>query len=234
MLKIEGKYLEAKPVTGSKKTLLVTFTTKAGNLDLIVSSDQWMRYFVNDNAPRKNSNWQLVVKAKAIPELNQTMLGLVSAKPNIGNPEESLGKVVDLLQKIYARMGNIKQYESRSPALSRSTEEDDDNNNNQIDYEAVAQNYQPKVENHSEEEETQLPEVPDEQTRQFSLDQQPAKKPNPKDIEVDQGTGDSVTDTFFRDTDEEDSQDSDATEDNEGPAPDDSLGDGPLNLTDAL
>lgn len=232
MLKIEGKYLKAKPVVGSKKTLLVTFSTKAGNLDLIVSSDQWMHYFVSDNAPKKDSNWQLVVQAKAIPELNQTMLGLIRAKPQISNPAENLDKVVDLLQKIYTRMGNIKQDGNQEPAISKSVEEDDDNN--QTDYEAVAQDYQPKVEVDSKEEETDLPEVPDEQTRQFSLDQQPAKKPNPEDSAVDQGTGDSVTGAFFKTADsDEDGKETDDSNDNDDPQ-DDSLGDGPLNLTDAL
>ncbi len=129
MLKIEGKYLNAKSIVGNKKTLLITFSTKAGNLELVVTSEQWMRYFVADNAPRKGGKWKLVVQAKAIPELNQTMLGLVNAKPLIDTSEENLGRVIEILEKIYHRMNNLQIGDNYNTNESESSSSKEASNN---------------------------------------------------------------------------------------------------------
>ncbi|WP_414152242.1 hypothetical protein ACKN8S_07895 [Limosilactobacillus reuteri] len=238
MLKIEGKYLNAKSIVGNKKTLLITFSTKAGNLELVVTSEQWMRYFVADNAPKKSSKWELVVQAKAIPELNQTMLGLVNAKPLIDTSEENLGRVIEILEKIYHRMNNLQIGDNDNTNESESLSSKEASNNS-LDYEAVGQNYQPSLENKAKVSEEDLPDVPDNQTRQFNLDQKKPAQPNPEDVAVDQGTGDSITSGFFTETNENSNDDADSSDDSQeeqsnNQQGDVNLGDGPLDLSSGL
>lgn len=80
MLKLRGTYQKAKHLPGNTKTLLVEFTTAQGTLPIIVSSEQWMKFFVNDEAPEPNSRWELTLDVVAVPELEKTMLSLSEAK----------------------------------------------------------------------------------------------------------------------------------------------------------
>ena len=82
MFEIEAKFKSAKPNQNNEKShLLVNFSTKSGDLTLIISSKRWMDYFVNDSQPEPGSDWKLRLETTVIPELSQTMLNLKKASP---------------------------------------------------------------------------------------------------------------------------------------------------------
>lgn len=235
MLNIKGKYQSVKPVLGDKKTLLLTFLTQAGELGLIVSSEQWMKYFVTDSTPKKDSKWLLTIRAKAIPELNRTMLVLISAKPNFDNSDVNFDRVVGLLEQIYDQLKKLGFASERTASL-----QDDrlktDNDNHQIndDYEQSARDYQPDIEAEHEKNEVELPEVPTDNSHQFSLENQPAKKVDPAEEAVEQGTGDSITDTFFQSPEITEDQGIPVNDKDANSEETDALGTGPLNITEDL
>ncbi len=210
MLKLHGTYQKAEHLPGNTKTLLVKFITAQGSLPVIVSSDQWMKFFVNDEAPKPNSQWELTLDVVAVPELERTMLSLSEAKiaPCDGTPENSA--VVTLLEKIYHRLNDLRivptvnscdasyydqNHEQATSKLSTSEDE----------LVSLGNNYQPKLETTAtDNDDTNVVNDPKIKDHSFNLNSQRPKKLSPSQQAVDQGTGDSVTNNFFdQDTEQE-------------------------------
>lgn len=210
MLKLRGTYQKAKHLPGNTKTLLVEFTTTQGTLPIIVSSEQWMKFFVNDEAPEPNSRWELTLDVVAVPELEKTMLSLSEAKiaPSAGTSEDSA--VVAILEKIYHRLNDLgivstvnscdasyydQNHEQATSKLSTSEDE----------LVSLGNNYQPKLETTAtDNDDTNVVNDPKIKDHSFNLNSQRPKKLLPSQQAVDQGTGDSVTNNFFdQDTEQE-------------------------------
>ncbi|MBB1062402.1 hypothetical protein [Limosilactobacillus fastidiosus] len=209
MFEIEAKFKSAKPNQSNEKShLLVNFSTKSGDLTLIISSKQWMDYFVNDSQPEPGSGWKLRLETTVIPELSQTMLNLKKASPIEEpslNPTTSHNDPIILwLNKIYKRLGSLAVSSQQQPSLGSldtfDTQEPED------DFSAYGYNYQPNVNNVSSEEDDEEPlsDVKTPVSHDFNLHQQ-KKIVDPEKEALNQGTGSSITNSFFDDEDDNES-----------------------------
>lgn len=155
MFEIEAKFKSAKPNQNNEKShLLVKFSTKSGDLTLIISSKQWMDYFVNDSQPEPGSDWKLGLETMVIPELSQTMLNLKKARPveeiSLTPATSNNDTIVLLLNKIYQRMGDLSVSSQQQPSLSSLNNSDDQEPED--DFSAYGYNYQPNVDSVSSDE----------------------------------------------------------------------------------
>lgn len=191
MLKFQGAYKKAQNLPGDAKNLLIEFSTTQGYLPIIISSEQWMKFFVNDETPKPGSRWELTLKVVVIPELGKTMFSLSEAKRATSEeiPEDS---IVDLLKKIYSRLDNPKAaaYENSNELLTdskKSTSVDE--------LESLGNNYHPTIDavDDNTKVEVNEPRIKD---HEFNLNET-QKNLSPNKRAVDQGTGDTVTNQFF-------------------------------------
>ena len=217
MFEIEAKFKSAKPNQNNEKShLLVNFSTKSGDLTLIISSKQWMDYFVNDSQPEPGSDWKLRLETTVIPELSQTMLNLKKASP-VEEISPTLATsnndtIILWLNKIYQRMGDLSVSSQQQPSLSSLN--NSDNQEPEDDFSAYGYNYQPNVDSVSfdEGDEEPLSDVKTPVSHDFNLHQQ-KKIVDPEKEALNQGTGSSITNSFFDDEDNQNEDDSESDND---------------------
>lgn len=217
MFEIEAKFKSAKPNRSNEKShLLVNFSTKSGDLTLIISSKQWMDYFVNDSQPESGSDWKLRLETTVIPELSQTMLNLKKASP-VEEISPTLATsnndtIILWLNKIYQRLGSLTVSPQQQPSLDSIV--DSDTQESEDDFSAYGYNYQPNVNNESSEgdDEELLSDVKTPVSHDFNLHQQ-KKIVDPEKEALNQGTGSSITNSFFADEDNQDEDDNESNND---------------------
>ena len=217
MFEIEAKFKSAKPNQNNEKShLLVNFSTKSGDLTLIISSKQWMDYFVNDSQPEPGSDWKLRLETTVIPELSQTMLNLKKASP-VEEISPTLATsnndtIILWLNKIYQRMGDLSVSSQQQPSLSSLN--NSDNQEPEDDFSAYGYNYQPNVDSESSDEgdEEPLSDVKTPVSHDFNLHQR-KKVVDPEKEALNQGTGSSITNSFFDDEDNQNEDDSESNND---------------------
>lgn len=217
MFEIEAKFKSAKPNQNNEKShLLVNFSTKSGDLTLIISSKQWMDYFVNDSQPEPGSDWKLRLETTVIPELSQTMLNLKKASP-VEEISPTLATsnndtIILWLNKIYQRMGDLSVSSQQQPSLSSLN--NSDNQEPEDDFSAYGYNYQPNVDSVSSDEgdEEPLSDVKTPVSHDFNLHHR-KKVVDPEKEALNQGTGSSITNSFFDDEDNQNEDDSESNND---------------------
>lgn len=219
MLTIFGEFKAVKHLKNDKTNLLVQFNTKMGKLEFVINNDTWMKYFIQDSQPHVGSFWKLKVQAIVVPELNKTMLSLESAtKATKENSNQNA--ILSMLERIDQHIQELKDlgmkdnsFKISQPAIDKNEVDDTNTDNDEDDLTSMGDSYSPTLDDVTNDK----PEAPIEVTdkpekHHFSMATKEPEKKDPEQEAVQQGSGDSITNSFFSDDSNDTSTDDESSE----------------------